>query len=440
MSVNLPERSIPGSESEKWLDLAVKVEPPCSADQLPIVWDKAVGTRVWDVDGNEYLDLTSGVLVTNIGHCHPRMVESVAGQIARLDNSYSFRTPQRIDAAKLIVDSTPENLEQVFMLTTGAEAVEATIRLARLHTGKQEILSFHGAFHGKTYGAMSVAGSKGTKKGFGVGVPGVISAPYPYCYRCIYDKSFPDCDMHCLKVLDRIVEADSWGDLGAVIVEPYQGAAGFVFPPDGFLKALEGWAKERNLLLIVDEVQSSFGRTGKLYMIEWEDVQPNLLALGKGMGSSLPASAVVGEEEIFASVGVSGLSSTWGGNPMCSAAVIAVFDVLKREKLVENAQKMGAYLKSGFEELQLEYKILGDVRGKGLVIGLEFVDPADGCTPAPRLTYEVIMEGARQGLMLGKLGMYGNVIRIAPPLTISKEETDFTLKVFADVIAKVTGG
>jgi len=309
MSMTLPRRDVPSARSENQLDNAAKYEPPYPKGQLPIVWEKAAGTRVWDVDGNEYMDLTSGVLVTNIGHCHPRMVEAISEQIEQLDNSYSFRTPQRIDAAKSIVESTPKNLDRVFMLTTGSEATEAAMRLARLHSGKQEILAFHGAFHGKTYGAMSVAGDKATKSGYGVGVPGVISAPYPYCYRCLYDKSFPDCDFYCLKVLDRIVEAETWGNLGAVIVEPYQGAAGFIFPPDGYLKALQNWAKDRDLLLIVDEVQSSFGRTGKMYMIEWEDIKPNLLTLGKRMGSSLPASAVVGEEEIFDK----GLSSTWGG-------------------------------------------------------------------------------------------------------------------------------
>ena len=437
MTVQLPERNIPGVNSEKMLKQNERAELPSPKSQLPIVWDRAQDTRVWDVDGNEYLDLTSGVLVTNIGHCHPRMVEYIRKQIERLDNAYTFRTPERIEAGQRVVDSTPENLDQVFMLTTGAEATEAAMRLARLHTGKQEILSFFGAFHGKTYGAMSVAGSMGTKKNFGMGVPGVVSAPYPYCYRCFYGKKFPDCEMHCLKALDQVVEAQSWGDLGTVIVEPYQGASGFIFPPEGFLKALELWAKERDLLLIVDEVQASFGRTGKMYMIEWEDVKPHLLTLGKGMGSSLPASAVVGEKQVFASTGDGGLSSTWGGNPLCSAAVLAVFDVIEAENLLENARQMGALLKAGFEELQKQYKFLGDVRGKGLVIGLEFVDPVDGYTPAPELTYEVVLAGAKKGLMMGKLGLYGNVIRIAPPLTITREEVDFVLHKFGEVFSKL---
>jgi 4-aminobutyrate aminotransferase-like enzyme len=437
MNINLKKRDIPGKESQRLLDIASHMEPPCSADQLPIIWKKGKGTRVWDVDGNEYLDLTSGVLVTNVGHCHDHMVEKIQEQITKLDNSYSFRTPERIQAADLVTNKTPDNLNQVFMLTTGSEATEAAMRLARLYTGKQEILSFYGGFHGKTYGALSVAGSQGTKGGFGFGVPGTVFAPYPYCYRCFYGKKYPACNMFCLKKLDVILDYESWDDLGAVIIEPYQGAAGFIFPPEGFLKELELWARERNLVFIVDEVQASFGRTGKLFMIEWEGVRPHLLTLGKGMGSSLPASAVVGEKEIFEKVGNSGLSSTWGGNPLCSAAVVAVFEILEAENLVENSREMGVYFKKGFEELQNRFPLLGDVRGKGLVMGLEIVDPADGYTPAPELTREIIFEGAQHGLMLGKLGLHGNVIRIAPPLTINQEEVDFAMKVFEKVFAAV---
>jgi 4-aminobutyrate aminotransferase-like enzyme len=433
----LNKRQIPGSESETILKQAGLFEPPCSADQLPIVWDKAKGTRVWDVDGNEYLDFTSGVLVTNVGHCHPVMIARIQEQITRLDNSYSFRTPQRVAAAQRIVESTPDNLNQVFMLTTGSDATEAAMRLARLYTGKQEILSFYGGFHGKTYGALSVAGSKGTKGGFGTGVPGTIFAPYPYCYRCFYDKQYPDCDLYCLKALDRILEAESWGDLGSVIIEPYQGAAGFIFPPEGYLKALEGWANERDLVLIIDEVQSSFGRTGKMYMVEWEDIHPQLLTLGKGMGSSLPASAVVGEEKIFARVGKSGLSSTWGGNPLSSAAVLAVFEIIEKDNLLENCQVVGKILLEGLNDLKEKYEILGDVRGRGLVYGLEFVK--EDKQPAPDLTYDVIYAAAQNGLMLGKLGLYGNVIRIAPPLCITEEEVVLALRILDNAIGLISG-
>jgi len=239
--------------------------------------------------------------------------------------------------------------------------------------------------------------------------------------------------MFCLKSLDRIINSSSSGDMGAVIVEPYQGSAGFIFPPEGWLKALETWARERSLLLIVDEVQASFGRTGKLFACEWEDIHPQLLCLGKGMGSGIPASAVCGESKVMECMKPGELSSTWGGNPLASAAVLAVLDAMEKEKLPENSRIMGEYLKSRFLEMKARYPFLGDVRGKGLVIGLEFVDPADGYTPSPDITRKVVMGCAEHGVLLGKLGLYGNVIRIAPPLIITQAELDSALDVFEGV-------
>lgn len=433
----LPLRKIPGPKSAELLALADQCEPACSKDQTPIVWDHGEGVWIWDVDDNKFIDFTSGVLVSNIGQSHPRMVEAVQRQITRLGNPYSFRTPERVKASSRLVKTFPPNLDKVFLLSTGADATEAAIRVARRYTGKQEILAFHGAFHGKTYGAIGVAGSESTRRGFGQAVPGTIMAPYGYCYRCFYDKKFPDCDYYCLKMLDRIVDRTSSGDLGTVIVEPYQGSAGFIVPPEGWLKRLEAWAKERDLVLIVDEVQASFGRTGKMYMIEWEDIRPQMLCLGKGMGNSIPASGVAAESKIFDVMGPGGLSSTWGGNPVASAAINAVLDVMESEKLPEKAREMGEYALPRFVELQKKYKFLGDVRGKGLVIGLEFVDPEDGFTPSPEIAKEVVVKCAECGLLLGKVGLYGNVIRVAPPLIIKQEEMDLAIDIFDTVFAEI---
>jgi 4-aminobutyrate aminotransferase/(S)-3-amino-2-methylpropionate transaminase len=284
---------------------------------------------------------------------------------------------------------------------------------------------------------MGVAGSLGTRRKFGVPVPGGIMAPYAYCYRCFYEKTYPECKFFCIRVLDRIIQSSSSGDLGAVILEPYQGSAGFIFPPDGWLKALEEWARERNLVMIVDEVQSSFGRTGKLYAIEWEDLRPQMLCLGKGMGSGVPASAVAAESRIFDCMGTGELSSTWGGNPLASAATIAVLEAMEEGNLPERARRMGEYMLPRLREIKKKYRCLGDVRGKGLVIGLEFVDPADGYTPSPEITSKVVMGCAELGILLGKVGLYGNVIRVAPPLVILPPELDIAVETFERVIGKV---
>lgn len=309
----LPKREVPGPKSKALLELSRTVEPPCAADQVPVVWDHAERVWVTDVDGNRYIDFTSGVLVTNVGHTHPGLVQAIQKQASRLMNCYSFPTPERVTAAARLLKTLPPTLDKVFFLSTGSEATEAALRVARRYTGKQEIVAFYGAFHGRTYGAMGVAGIQGTRRQFGVPVPGGIMAPYAYCYRCFYGKAYPDCDFYCLKVLDRIIASSSSDDLGAVMVEPYQGTAGFIFPPDGWLTELAKWARQRNLLLIIDEVQSSFGRTGKMYAIEWEGVRPQMLCLGKGLGSGVACSALAGESKVFECMSPGELSSTWGG-------------------------------------------------------------------------------------------------------------------------------
>lgn len=432
----LPLRKIPGPRSAEFLATSIKVEPLCSADQTPFVWDHGMGVRVWDVDGNEYIDFTSGVLVTNVGHSHPHYVKAIQDQAARLMNCYSFFTAERITASERMVKTLPDNLDRIFMLSTGSEATEAALRVARRFTKKQEVLSFYGAFHGRTYGAMSVSGSMSTRREFGSPVPGNISAPYGYCYRCVYGKTYPECEFHCLKSLDRIIASTSSGDLGTVIVEPYQGSAGFIFPPDGWLKALEEWAVERNLVFIIDEVQSSFGRTGKLYAIEWEDIHPNMLCLGKGMGSGIPASGLAAESRIFEAMHSGELSSTWGGNPIASAATIAVLEIMENDKLPENARKMGEYMKPMLLDLQRKYPCIGDVRGKGLVQGLEIVKSADDNTPAPELTRKIVLAAAERGLILGKVGLYGNVIRLAPPLVIQQEEIELAVDILDAAIGE----
>ena len=435
---HLPKRQIPGPKSAELLKLSKQYEPPCMADQVPVVWDHGDGVWVTDVDNNEYLDFTSGVLVTNLGHSHPHHVQAIQKQAARLMNCYSFPTPERVILSQRLADLLPGNIDQTFLLTTGAEATEAALRIAKRYTGKHEILSFYGGFHGRTYGPMSVAGSMKTKRQFGPQLPGGILAPFPYFYRDFYkSESEEECGDRCIENLDRIVESTSSGDLGAVITEPYQGGAGFIFPPDGWLKKLEKWAHDRGLLFILDEVQSSFGRTGKLFALEWDDLSPNMVCLGKGIGSGMPASALAGESKIFKSMGTGEMSSTCGGNPMASAASLAVLDVMEKEKLPQNALKVGEYMMGRFKEMQKKHECLGDVRGKGLVIGLELVKDKKTREPAAELTSKILLRAGENGLLLGKVGMYGNVVRIAPPLVVTEEEAGVGIDILDKALSEV---
>ncbi len=435
--VKAEKRKIPGDKSAKMIEKSIKYEPSSMADQVPVVWDRAEGVWVYDVDGNQYIDFTSGVLVTNVGHSHPHHIKAVQDQAARLLNCYSFPTSERINLAQQLVNILPDNIDKIFLLTTGSEAVEAALRVAKRFTKKHEVLAFYGAFHGRTYGPMSVSGSINTRRNFGPALPGGIMAPYGNCYRCYYDKKFPECDYYCITILDTLIESSSTGDLGTVITEPYQGAAGFVFPPEGWLRKLQDWAFERDLILIIDEIQSSFGRTGKMFAIEWEGIKPQMICLGKGIGSGVPASALGGESKIFKCMKSGEMSSTTGGNPLSCAAALAVLDIMDEEHLSENAQEMGEFLLTELKKLQKKYEFIGDVRGCGLVMGIEIVKDKKGKTPSKELAREIILKAAEFGLLLGVVGIYGNVIRIAPPLVIKHEECEKALEILDHIFIEL---
>lgn len=428
---------LPGPRSAELIALSHQYEPGCTSQQAPIVWESAEGCIVRDVDGNEYIDWTSGVLVTNVGHCHPHHVKAIQEAVARLMNPYDFPTPERVTLAKRLVEAMPpsaRNLDTAFLLTTGSEATEAAMRVAKRFTGKHEILSFWGGFHGRTWGAMSMAGKMGTKKQWGPLMPGCLYSPYAYCYRCPFDLQPESCDFACQAWMDRVIETTSTGDLAAVILEPYQGGAGFIFPPDGWLTRVQEWCRQRDVLFIVDEVQASFGRTGKLFCIEHEGLTPNLLCLGKGIGSGIPTAALMAERRIMEILPPGDMSSTTGGNPVSCAAAHAVLDILEREKLVENSATVGAHMLARFQEMVQRFNVLGDARGKGLVMGLEFVTDSATKEPAPDLTMEVIRRMCEEGVVCGRVGLYGNVIRVAPPLMITLEQADRSVDVLEKVL------
>jgi 4-aminobutyrate aminotransferase len=424
---------LPGPNSKKFLDESVLYEASPTSQQAPIVWDSASGALIKDVDGNTYIDFTSGVLVTNVGHCHPKLVDRVQKAVAKLMNCYDFTTPERVTVAKRLVEVAPENLDVAFMVTTGSDATEAAMRIAKRYTGRFEILSFYGGFHGRTGAAMSAAGTTGTKKLYGPVMPGAIQAPYAYCYRCPFKCKPETCDFLCVDFLDNVIAAQSTGSLAALIVEPYQGSSGFIFPPEGYLTRLQEWAKSKDILFILDEVQASFGRTGKMFALEWENLRPNLLCLGKGLGSGIPAAAVLAESRITKSLATGELSSTNGGNPVSCAAALAVLDIMAEENLCENALKVGPYLLERFKAVQKDVDILGDVRGKGLVIGLEFVTDKESKTPSGEIAAEVIRRCCQNGLVIGRVGSHGHILRVAPPLVITMEQAEEA----ADIMEKV---
>ena len=441
-AIQMPRNyDLPGPRSKEILDLQDQYEPSCGAGSAPVVWAEAHGATVTDVDGNEYIDWTSGVLAANIGHSHPHWVKAVQDQVAKVTMPYAFPTEPRVTYARRIVNAMPSHarhLDRCFLLSTGSEATEAAMRVAKRVTGKHEVISFWGGFHGRTWGAMSMAGLQGTKKQWGPLMPGTIYSPYPYPYRCVFgSQSEQECADKCLQWLDNKMRYESIGDLAAVIIEPYQGGAGFIFPPKGFLKRLEQWTHDQGAFFIADEIQASFGRTGKLFCIEHEELSPDFLCIGKGIANGIPTAALMGSHEIFDQLEKGEMSSTTGANPVSAAAANAVLDVFETENLLENCNEVGAFMLDEIRKLQSKYDVLGEVRGQALVIGLEFVKSKASKEPAPELTSRVTERMARKGVTCGKVGIFGNVVRCAPPLCITKDQAEESIRCLDEVLGEL---
>jgi 4-aminobutyrate aminotransferase len=429
------EGELPGPRSRELFSRWERVEAQCTGYQARVVWDRASGVVVTDVDGNIFLDWTSGVLVTNVGHCHPHLVQAVQAAAAKLLNNYECLNEPRVHAAEKLVAILPDHLDKCFFLSTGSEATEAAIRIMKRKTGKFEILSFHGGFHGRTYAALTAGGLAGPKRGYGPTLPGAIRVPFPYCYRCPFRANPETCGLLCLEFLDDAVRANSTGSLAGVMVEAYLGAAGFIFAPPGWFPRLEQWIRSRDILFTLDEVQSSFGRTGKLFAMEWEGLTPDLVCLGKGIGSGIPTSAIAARGEVIGALGQGEMSSTMGGNPVSCAATVAVIEIMEREKLHENALRIGALMKSRLLAMKEACRYVGDVRGTGLVMGVELVKDKTTKEPAPDLTRKLIDTAAQNGLLIGSVGVFGNVVRVAPPLVITEAEAHESLDIFEKSLA-----
>ncbi len=388
-----------------------------------LVVKKARGVRVTDMDGNTYIDFTAGIGVGSVGHAHPHYVKVLSDQIARA-NFGSFCSENRLEFLKLLTSMTPEGLDAIQMYSGGAEAVEAALRLAKSVTHKYEFAGFWGGFHGKTGGVMGLLGDTGFKAGLGPLMPGIyLPGPYAYCYRCRLGLKHPECGLACLEWFREGLKRQSTHNVAAILVETIQGTAGNVVPPKGYIKAVQEVAREFDALLIADEMITGFGRTGRPWGVDRDGIIPDVMTLGKGIGGGFPMSALASTMK-YASAkpfgNPSGSSSSYGGNPMAAAAGRAVLEIIRDENLVENSRRVGAVLKERLLEMKEHFRIIGDVRGEGLMIGIELV--ADRKTKEPlaaKLTRRLFHECLDRGLISM---CYGYNIRINPPLIISEDE------------------
>ncbi len=394
------------------------------------------GATLTDLDGNRYLDFFAGVAVASLGHAHPRYVAAVEAQLRRVSVG-SFTTENRLRLLNMIARLAPGNLGRTQLYSGGAEAVEAAFRLAMSYTGKHEIVGFWGGFHGKTAGVMGLIGDE-SKHGWGPLPGGRYSVPYADCYRCPFQLRYPDCGLACVDFARESIKRTTAGAVAAIIVEPMQGTAGNVVPPPEFLPAIRDLAHEIGALLIADEMITGFGRTGRWFGCNHTDVVPDVMTVGKGMGSGFPISGLISSDDVvqakpFARASAS--SSSYGGNPLASAAALATLETIEDDDLVAHAARVGARMLERLRTMQERYPFLGDVRGAGLLIGLDLVRDRDTKEPLGReVTERIFAEALQRGLLI--MGYFPRV-RINPPLTITAEQADEGLAILDEVFATI---
>lgn len=433
MTVPHIKTALPGSRAQALLERDQRYMSPSYTRIYPLVCARGSGAVIEDVDGNLFLDFTAGIAVTAAGHCHPEVVAAIqdqAGKLLHMSGTDFYYQPQ-IDLAQRLAELAPgTSPKRVFFTNSGAEALEAALKLSRWHTGRSRALAFFGAFHGRTYGAMSLSGSKLVhRRGFSPLVPDIHHVPFPRgCQSCQAAGSRCVCVEQIEEtVLKRIAPPD---EIAAIFVEPVQGEGGYYVPPAGFLPALRALCDRHGMLLVADEVQTGFGRTGKLFAVEHWNVEPDILCLAKGIASGMPLGAIVARGEVM-DWPPGSHASTYGGNPVSCRAALATLDVLQRE-YIANAVACGERLAAGLRRLQQRHARVGDVRGLGLMQAMDIIRAEDGgADPAGR--EEIIQSAFRRGLLL--LGCGESAVRFCPPLCITGPQVDAAVSLLDEILS-----
>ncbi|MEW6222591.1 MAG: acetyl ornithine aminotransferase family protein [Candidatus Hadarchaeota archaeon] len=431
----------PGPKAKEFIKRDHAVTSQSLTRTAPLVGVEEEGVWVKDIDGNVFMDFSSGIAVTNVGHKHPKVVEAIKRQSDKLlfINSCDFYTLPQVELAERLCEITPGKFKKkVFFGNSGTEAVEGALKIAQWHTRNFYVISFIGGFHGRTMGSLQLTTTGvASRRHFKGMMHGVFHVPYAYCYRCPFKQEYPDCGMWCVGyiediMLKKVIPPD---DMSCLLVEPIQGAAGYIVPPDDYLPALQKLCKKNGIIFIDDEVQTGFCRTGKWFACEHWGVEPDIMTLSKAIAAGLPCGAVVAKEELM-DWEAGAHENTLGGNPVVCEAALAVLEILKKEKLDQNAAKVGAFLLKRFKEIAETNEIIGDVRGKGMMVGIEFVKNRDTKEPAREIRDVVLEEAFKRGLVL--LGAGPCSLRLAPPLILTQEQAEVGLEIFEEVLKKVT--
>jgi 4-aminobutyrate aminotransferase len=426
----------PGPKAKVVLKRDEKISSKSMGRVYPLVISKASGVNVEDVDGNRFLDFNSGIAVMNLGYSHPKIVEAVKRQSELIMHGafLEFYSEIPVKFSETLLSLIP-SMSRVFLTNSGTESIEAAMKLARYYTKRKYFISFYGSFHGRSLGALSLTSTKTVHRSqFGPFLP-VIHVPYANPYRCPIKASKEDCSEACLDYLEDVVfkQEVSPEEVAAIFVEPVQGEGGYIVPPKAFLKGLRKICSEHGILYIDDEVQAGCYRTGRFLAIEHFGVEPDIVCLSKALGGGLPLGAMVCREELMTWPPGSH-ASTFGGNLVACAAGIAVLEVMKKEKVGARAIKSGAKILRYLQELQGEIEAIGDVRGLGLMIGIEFVEDRESKKPATKLRDKVVLDAFKNGLLLLPAGE--SVIRLAPPLIMGEPDIDTGLEILAGSIRK----
>jgi 4-aminobutyrate aminotransferase len=431
---------LPGPNAQGILARDAQFISPSYTRGYPLVAKTGRGAIVEDVDGNIFLDFAAGIAVVSTGHCHPRVVEAIQKQAAELMHisGTDFYVPNMVDLAERLAAIAPGNRpKKVYFGNSGTEAVEAAIKLARYHTRREKIIAFYGSFHGRTMGSLSLTASKTVqRKGFGTLLAGVFHIPYPNSYRCPYGHPSPCNGVEAATFLERelfkrIVDPS---EVAAVFVEPIQGEGGYLPATPEFLMELQRICRKHEILLVADEVQSGMGRTGKWWAGDHSGLEPDILCVAKGIASGMPLSAIIARADVM-DWKPGAHASTFGGNPVCVAAALATMDLLEAQ-YIENARRMGEYLMGRMARWPARHSIVGDVRGKGLMIGVEIVRDQQTKERAQDLRDAIVDHAFSKGLLL--LGAGENSIRICPPLVIDEEQADYAARVIEECIVEVS--
>jgi 4-aminobutyrate aminotransferase len=420
---------LPGPKAQAIIHRDEAVLSPSYTRGYPLVVARGEGVMIEDVDGNRFLDCNAGIAVVATGHCHPKVVAAIREQAGKLIHmsGTDFYYENMVELAEKLAALAPGGFaKRIYFGNSGTEAMEAALKMARYHTGRGQFVAFFGAFHGRTMGSLALTGSKAIqKKGFFPIMQGAHHVPYAYCYRCAYGKTRDSCSVECVKAIEDTLFRQTLPaeEVAAIVVEPVQGEGGYVVPPQKFFDELRRVAERHGILLIFDEIQSGMGRTGKMFAADHFGVAPDILTLAKGIASGMPLGATVARAEVM-SWKPGAHASTFGGNPVCVASALATIELLEHE-LIDNAAKVGAHMKARLDELPERFPIVGDVRGLGLMIGIEMVRDQVTKDRAPELRDVLVEMCFERGVLV--LGAGPNTVRICPPLVITKDQADFAV-------------